>query len=77
MWRGAFVPRPCGICSGKFFDRFFWNGIKGACQDFVPKETKKKNQMKRWLNYVKVRWKKNFIYDRGILCGIHYPFCTV
>ena len=21
--------------------------------------------------------KKNFIYDRGILCGIHYPFCTV
>jgi hypothetical protein len=46
MWRGAFVPRPCGIYSGKFFDRFFWNGIKGACQDFVPKETKKKNQMK-------------------------------
>lgn len=30
--------------------------------------------MKRWLNYVKVRWEKNFIYDRGILCGIHYPF---
>lgn len=24
-----------------------------------------------WLNYVKVRWKKTFIHDRGILCCVH------